>query len=78
MLADRGNRGNAGDKTPENSSMEKIMLTSEVAKQLRISKGYLRELIRKNKIKAYKEGRRKGYRINEKAVQEHVNKKHGE
>ncbi len=58
--------------------MEKIMLTSEVAKQLRISEGYLRELIRKKKLKAYKEGRRGGFRITEKAVQEYVKKKHGE
>ncbi len=58
--------------------MEKILLTGEVAEILRISEGYLRELIRKGKIKAYKEGRRGGYRITEKAVEEYVKGKHGE
>ncbi len=60
----------------EGFSMKKILLTSEVAERLRISEGYLRELIRKGKIKAYKEGRRGGYRIGEKAVQEYVKGKH--
>ena len=42
---------------------KKLLLTKEAAKLLRISQEYLRSLIRKKKISAYKEGRRGGYRI---------------
>ena len=41
----------------------KLLLTKEAAEILRISEEYLRSLIRKKKISAYKEGRRGGYRI---------------
>ena len=41
----------------------KLLLTKEAAEMLRISEEYLRSLIRKKKIAAYKEGRRGGYRI---------------
>ena len=41
----------------------KLLLTKEAAQILRISEEYLRSLIRKKKISAYKEGRRGGYRI---------------
>lgn len=41
----------------------KLLLTKEAAKLLRVSEEYLRSLIRKKKIVAYKEGRRGGYRI---------------
>ncbi len=61
--------------TGEGFSM-KILLTGEVAEILRISEGYLREPIRKGKIKAYKEFRRGGFRITEKAVEEYVKGKH--
>jgi excisionase family DNA binding protein len=43
--------------------MEEILVTKEVAKILRVSEEYVRELIRQGKIRAYKEGRRGGYRI---------------
>ena len=42
---------------------KKLLLTKEAAEMLRISEEYLRSLIRKKKIAAYKEGRRGGYRI---------------
>lgn len=41
----------------------KLLVTKEAAGILRISEEYLRSLIRKKKISAYKEGRRGGYRI---------------
>ncbi len=56
--------------------MKRILLTGEVADMLRISEGYLRELMRKGEIKAYKEGRRGGYRIMEEEVEKYVKKKH--
>ena len=56
--------------------MKRILLTSEVAAMLRISEGYLRELIRRGTIKAYKEGRRGGYRIREEEVEKYVQQKH--
>ncbi|MFA5410644.1 MAG: helix-turn-helix domain-containing protein [Candidatus Omnitrophota bacterium] len=42
---------------------KKLLLTKEAAEVLRVSEEYLRSLIRKKKIPAYKEGRRGGYRI---------------
>jgi len=42
---------------------KKLLLTKEAADILRISEEYLRSLIRKKKLTAYKEGRRGGYRI---------------
>lgn len=43
--------------------MESILITKEVAGLLRVSEEYVRELIRAKKLRAYKEGRRGGYRI---------------
>jgi len=43
--------------------MRNILITKEVAQMLRVSEDYVRGLIRSRKIKAYKEGRRGGYRI---------------
>ena len=42
--------------------MSQLPLTKEAAEILRVSEEYLRELIRAGKLKAYKEGRRGGYR----------------
>lgn len=42
---------------------KKLLLTKEAAQLLRVSEEYLRSLIRKKRIAAYKEGRRGGYRI---------------
>ena len=43
--------------------IKRLLLTKEAAKVLRISEEYLRVLLRKKAIVAYREGRRGGYRI---------------
>jgi len=58
--------------------MREILLTKEVADFLRVSEEYLRELIRAGKIKAYKEGRRGGYRITRIAIDKYIKRKHDE
>ena len=58
--------------------MHKILVTKEVAQLLRLHEEYVRELIRQRKLKAYKEGRRGGYRITMKAVDDYITKKHKE
>ena len=58
--------------------MHKILVTKEVAQMLRLHEEYVRELIRHRKIKAYREGRRGGYRITMKAVENYIAKKHRE
>ena len=58
--------------------MNEILLTKEAAEFLRVSDEYLRELIRIGKIKAYKEGRRGGYRITRKEIDSYVKRKHVE
>lgn len=58
--------------------MNKILLTKEVARMLRVTEEYVRELIRRRKLKAYKEGRRGGFRITTEAVKNYVNRKHKE
>jgi len=55
-----------------------ILLTKEAAELLRVSEEYLRELIRAGRIKAYKEGRRGGYRITRKEIDKYVKLKHDE
>jgi excisionase family DNA binding protein len=54
----------------------KILVTKEVAQMLRLHEEYVRELIRQRKLKAYKEGRRGGYRVTMQAVEEYVAQKH--
>ena len=58
--------------------MSDILLTKEVAELLRVSEEHVRELIRQRKLRAYKEGRRGGYRITKKEVQNYIKKKHQE
>ena len=58
--------------------MHKVLLTKEVAQLLRLHEEYVRELIRQRKLKAYKEGRRGGYRITSEAVQDYIDMKHKE
>lgn len=58
--------------------MNEILLTKEAADLLRVSEEYLRELIRQGKIKAYKEGRRGGYRITREAIDKYIKRKHDE
>lgn len=58
--------------------MNNILLTKEVAEMLRVSEEYVRELIRHRKLKAYKEGRRGGYRVTIEAVKHYIDVKHKE
>jgi len=51
---------------------KKLLLTREAASILRVSEEYLRSLIRKKKISAYKEGRRGGYRISLKEIDNYI------
>lgn len=55
---------------------KKLLLTKEAASILRISEEYLRSLIRKRKIFAYKEGRRGGYRIPLKEIDKYIAKRY--
>ena len=55
--------------------MDKIYLTKEVAEILRVTEDYVRELIREGKIKAYREGRRGGYRIMQRYVEVYISDK---
>ena len=59
-------------------SMHKILVTKEVAQLLRLHEEYVRELIRQGKIKAYKEGRRGGYRVSIDEVDKYVKRKYRE
>ena len=52
-----------------------ILTTKEVAGQLRISPDYVRDLIRRKKLRAYSEGRRGGYRILQMEVDDYVERK---
>jgi excisionase family DNA binding protein len=58
--------------------MNKILITKEVAEMLRVSEEYVRELIRHRKLKAYKEGRRGGFRITMGEIERYINRKHKE
>ena len=54
----------------------KLLLTKEAAQELRISEEYLRSLIRKKAIKAYKEGRRGGYRISLQEIDDYITRRY--
>lgn len=54
----------------------KLLLTKEAADILRVSEEHLRLLIRKKKINAYKEGRRGGYRIPLKEIDNYIESKY--
>jgi len=58
--------------------MGNILITKEVADLLRVSEEYVRELIRHRKLRAYKEGRRGGFRIMLQEVERYINQKHKE
>jgi excisionase family DNA binding protein len=51
---------------------KKLLLTKEAAQILRVSEEYLRLLLRKKKINAYKEGRRGGYRIPSQEIDNYI------
>lgn len=55
--------------------MDDIITTKEAAKYLKISEAYVRLLIRKKKLRAYEEGRRGGYRILKKDINEYIKNK---
>jgi excisionase family DNA binding protein len=55
---------------------QKLLLTKEAADILRISEEYLRLLIRKKKILAYKEGNRGGYRISTQEISNYIEKRY--
>ena len=57
---------------------KKLLLTKEAADILRVSEEYLRSLIRKKEISAYKEGRRGGYRISTNEVDSYIARRHKE
>ena len=54
---------------------KKLLLTKEAADVLRISQEYLRSLIRRKEIVAYKEGRRGGYRIPTNEIENYIERK---
>jgi excisionase family DNA binding protein len=54
------------------------LLTKEVTELLRVSEEYVRELIRHRKLKAYKEGRRGGFRITMGEIEKYINRKQKE
>ena len=56
----------------------RVLVTKEVAQMLRLSEEYVRELIRQRKLKAYKEGRRGGFRITAEEVDNYIARKHKE
>ena len=56
--------------------MEKVLLTREVARILRLSEEYVRELIRQNRLRAYKEGRRGGDRVTIEEIDNYIKRKH--
>ena len=58
--------------------MQKVLLTKEVADILRVTEEYVRSLIRRKEINAYKEGRRGGYRILPEEVEKYISRKHEE
>ncbi|MBF0384354.1 MAG: excisionase family DNA-binding protein [Candidatus Omnitrophica bacterium] len=43
--------------------MDDIIRTKEAAKYLKVGEAFIRQLIRLKKLRAYREGRRGGYRI---------------
>jgi excisionase family DNA binding protein len=69
-----------GTNAIRGQSMEdrQLLLTREAANILRVSEEYLRTLIRKKQITAYKEGRRGGYRISSKEVEKYISRKYAE
>lgn len=52
--------------------MNDILLTKEAAKLLRVSEGFIRQLIHNKTLRAYKEGRRGGYRIAKQDVDKYI------
>jgi len=55
--------------------MKKLLTTKEVAEILRVSEQHVRSLMNKGLIKAYKEGRKGGYRTYEDEVNRYIKEK---
>ncbi len=55
--------------------MEELLKTKEVAAFLRVGEPFVRELIRKKKIRAYREGKRGGYRILRGEVEKYIQRR---
>ncbi len=55
--------------------MADILVTKEVAELLRVSEAFVRSLIRANKLRAYQEGRRGGYRVLRQDVDKYIKTK---
>jgi excisionase family DNA binding protein len=55
--------------------MDDILTTKEAARYLKVSEAYVRQIIRKKKMRAYKEGRRGGYRVLKKDLTKYVKQK---
>ena len=52
--------------------MDDILRTKEAAKYLKVGEAYIRRLIRLKKLRAYREGRRGGYRILKKDIAKYI------
>ncbi len=55
--------------------MDDILRTKEAAKYLKVGEAYIRQLIRLKKLRAYREGRRGGYRILKADVKKYIKQK---
>jgi len=55
--------------------MDDILRTKEAAKYLKVGEAYIRQLIRLKKLRAYREGRRGGYRILKEDINKYIKQK---
>lgn len=55
--------------------MSELLKTREAAEILRVGEPYVRELIRRKAIKAYREGKRGGYRIPRREVEDYIKRR---
>jgi len=55
--------------------IDDILTTREAAKYLKISEALIRRMIRSRQLKAYKEGRRGGYRIPKENIKQYIEQK---
>lgn len=56
--------------------MYDFLLTKEAAKLLKVSEEYIRELIRRRQLRAFKVNRRSGYRISKKDFEDFIESKY--
>lgn len=55
--------------------MDDILTTKEASKYLKVGEEFIRQLIRLKRLRAYKEGRRGGYRILKEDLLKYVKQK---